>query len=44
MKKDLNYFLFKREVLKKEGVIGTFFRFQNDLAKAIVETLGPYND
>lgn len=44
MKKDLNYFLFKKEVLKKEGSKGTFFRFQNDLAKAIVEAPGPYND
>ncbi len=44
MKEDLNYFLFKKEVLKKEGGRGSFFRFQNDLAKAIVETPGPYND
>ncbi len=45
MKKDLNYFLFKKEVLQEDGNRkSSFFRFQNDLAKAIVESPGPYSD
>ncbi len=43
MKKDLNYFLFKMEVdIKEEKDKRSFFRFQSELAEAIVQSPGHY--
>ena len=44
MKRDLNYLLFEKPIQKRTGAVEPLFRFQSDLAKAIVRESENYKD